>query len=374
LSVHPDLVASARDANLNTSWHMAAANNHVPMLQLLHKHTANDKHADKHTANDNDCNTHAQNASGNTPLHWAAANGHLEAVQFLLELPNADVLTTNKAGRSALTEGFTSQNESVIAALLSHSSASEERLIETPQSLQSNQALQSTITHELVINKHSVLVQEQGMTGDKLLGQARSTDDSTGLSVWPAAIVLAQCIARHIMQPTTILELGAGCGLPGLVAAKHYPQANVALTDWNDQALQQCAYNIQLNNLTNASVAKLNWQDPPDNHTRVDLLIGSDLIYQNEMAVYLHQTIKRLLQADGVFVYVTPPTSRQGRDKFDELMQQDFDRQQFPLEPYHTANPLVSQDDDLCFLHFNELNMVDYQLFQYKWRNDKMQE
>jgi hypothetical protein len=40
-----------------------------------------------------------------------------------------DVLQKNSFGRSALTEGFTSQNTNVIQLLLEHDSASEDRLI-----------------------------------------------------------------------------------------------------------------------------------------------------------------------------------------------------------------------------------------------------
>ncbi|KAL9106690.1 MAG: hypothetical protein Q9227_008342 [Pyrenula ochraceoflavens] len=44
-----------------------------------------------------------QNASGNTPLHWAAINGHLECVKLLIAA-GADPSITNGAGHDAVFE------------------------------------------------------------------------------------------------------------------------------------------------------------------------------------------------------------------------------------------------------------------------------
>ena len=90
-------VVNVTDAELSTPLHKACANGHVPCVQLLLTHDA----------------TLRPNASGNTPLHWAAANGHDKVVHLLLEhfdYEDIDVLTKNNFGRSALTEGFASDN------------------------------------------------------------------------------------------------------------------------------------------------------------------------------------------------------------------------------------------------------------------------
>lgn len=58
-----------------------------------------------------------QNASGNTPLHWAALNGHLPAVQMLIEA-EADPTVLNKAGKDAVYEAEANDKNEVAAWLL----------------------------------------------------------------------------------------------------------------------------------------------------------------------------------------------------------------------------------------------------------------
>ena len=59
----------------------------------------------------------AQNAWGNTPLHWASLNGHLEAVKALLAA-GANMDVKNKAGHDAIYEAEINSKDSVVEWLL----------------------------------------------------------------------------------------------------------------------------------------------------------------------------------------------------------------------------------------------------------------
>ena len=113
LDAYPDIMNTV-DGNGSTALHKACANGHVSTAKLLIQRGA----------------SHLKNQSGNTPLHWAAASGHEQNVRLLLEhFDDIDVLQKNDFGRSALTEGFSSQDHGVVKLLLEHDSASEEKLL-----------------------------------------------------------------------------------------------------------------------------------------------------------------------------------------------------------------------------------------------------
>ena len=59
----------------------------------------------------------SQNSSGNTPLHWASLNGHLEAVKVLMGA-GADPTITNKAGHDTVYEAEINGKETVVEWLL----------------------------------------------------------------------------------------------------------------------------------------------------------------------------------------------------------------------------------------------------------------
>ncbi|WLF81389.1 ankyrin repeat-containing protein [Lodderomyces elongisporus] len=94
--VSPSLLLSIKDdITLATPIHMAAANGHLEtvryLLSIIPKEDAVKLVASK-------------NETGNTALHWAAFNGHLEVVQLLIEEYNADAFDKNTAGHDAIYE------------------------------------------------------------------------------------------------------------------------------------------------------------------------------------------------------------------------------------------------------------------------------
>lgn len=58
-----------------------------------------------------------QNGSGNTALHWAALNGHLQAVKILIAA-GANSFVRNKAGHDAVYEAEINSKEDVVEWLL----------------------------------------------------------------------------------------------------------------------------------------------------------------------------------------------------------------------------------------------------------------
>ncbi|RXN06685.1 methyltransferase 23 isoform X1 [Labeo rohita] len=86
-------------------------------------------------------------------------------------------------------------------------------------------------------------------------------DPQYGMYVWPCAVVLSQYVwmTRSELQHKTVLELGAGVSLPGVVAAKC--EAHVILSDSAELplCLRNCRRSCEVNNLPNVPVIGLTW-------------------------------------------------------------------------------------------------------------------
>lgn len=389
-SVHSSLYLYRHSESLNSALHMAAANGHVDVVTwLLQQPQAAQL-------------TQYKNASDNTALHWAAMNGKQDVCKLLLDTAKADVLQRNAFGRSALTEGFASENTDVVESLLSHESASEERLLETSSNKQQQQQSKEedvSVTHQLTFGRKegsivAIQARELAMAtnaDDTILAQSSYTEDTTGLAIWAASIVTAQwmaqvvakCIGEIKQDKLQILELGAGCGLPSLVLAKALSSNNqrikgttVYATDVNPQTVDNLQHNIKINACGDAAKAlALNWQEPPVELTgRVHHLIGSDLIYQSEMVELLISTVTVLLKRhkDARFWYVAPTMPRQGHDDLVEQMQRHFRMQSHKAPKSYSNNPLADKDDDVCFLHFQELATTAFDLHEFEWKREEI--
>jgi len=68
-----------------------------------------------------------------------------------------------------------------------------------------------------------------------------------GCALWDGSVILARWIYqnRRTFVDATVLELGAGCGLPGILAAKY--AKSVILTEYIQQLVENLEYNITLN-------------------------------------------------------------------------------------------------------------------------------
>ena len=195
------LLSSGADANYvdesgSTAIHKAAANGQIQCLQILINAGA----------------LHKSNGQGNYPIHWAAQNGQNIALKLLLDsFPDADVLAQNGNGISTLTEAFNSNKQEVLEICLAHSSASDEKLM-APIKGKTVVEEEDDENDEMDIEKHAVIhkmnlslnndqsnndyimIRELPITrADNPFGSDDSPeDDSTGLAVWPASIILAR--------------------------------------------------------------------------------------------------------------------------------------------------------------------------------------
>ena len=114
-----------------------------------------------------------------------------------------------------------------------------------------------------------------------------------GVVLWPAAIALAHDVAARTDAFTgrRVLELGAGTGLPGIVAATL--GARVVQTDRHELALAVCRRNGERNGATSVEHRLADWTAWADD-ARYDWILGSDILYAEAM----HEHLGRIFEAN----------------------------------------------------------------------------
>lgn len=124
-----------------------------------------------------------------------------------------------------------------------------------------------------------------------------------GIVLWPAAIALAHELAVREVKGLRVLELGAGTGLPGIVAAAR--GAHVVQTDRQELVLHLCRLNAQRNGAPMILHQIADWTEWRD-ADRYDLILGSDILY----APGLHAPLRHIFEtnlAPGGRVLVSDP-------------------------------------------------------------------
>ena len=114
-----------------------------------------------------------------------------------------------------------------------------------------------------------------------------------GVVLWPAAIALAHEVATRAdeFHGRTVLELGAGTGLPGIVAASL--GARVVQSDRQEGALAVCRLNGERNGVRTIDYRPDDWTAWAD-VGRYDWIVGSDILYADEM----HPHLRRIFEAN----------------------------------------------------------------------------
>ncbi|CAK4079593.1 unnamed protein product [Aphanomyces euteiches] len=140
----------------------------------------------------------------------------------------------------------------------------------------------------------------------------------SGHYVWPAAPALCAYMEENFDQLPrgNIVELGAGCGLAGLVFAQLDPSSTVIFTDHDPGVLKTIQHNVSKQAHRPQAVChtqSLRWgpqganeveqiaaiqtsDDATSATQKTDLIVGTDVIYAREIVGLLFWTVDRLLK------------------------------------------------------------------------------
>jgi predicted nicotinamide N-methyase len=128
-----------------------------------------------------------------------------------------------------------------------------------------------------------------------------------GVALWPSAIALAHELAARGGEGfagKTVLELGAGTGLPGIVAASQGAR-RVVQTDRQEMAMAVCRRNAERNGVHGIVHRLVDWTDWRD-EARYDWILGSDILYGDGMHPHLRHIFRNNLGTDGRVLLADP--------------------------------------------------------------------
>lgn len=120
------------------------------------------------------------------------------------------------------------------------------------------------------------------------------------VELWPSALALSQIFWEGpSLAGKSVLELGAGLGLPGVVAG--LKGADVLQTDYIPEALKIAEETAQMNNVSGIRTAVADWRNFNINES-FDLIIGSDIMYHPDLNPYLKNIFQRNLKTGGQII------------------------------------------------------------------------
>lgn len=128
--------------------------------------------------------------------------------------------------------------------------------------------------------------------------------------VWEAGACLAEYILQNPIRDRRVIELGAGVGLTGLVAAA-VKAKSVHMTDYTEATLDNLSYNVSINSKwledrdvdpQSISVGKLEWGEASTEGDccqleSADLLIAADVVYSRDCIPDLVTTVREFLSS-----------------------------------------------------------------------------
>jgi len=123
--------------------------------------------------------------------------------------------------------------------------------------------------------------------------------------VWPSSIALLKVLQKHpsLIKDKTVLELGAGIGLPSLMMADI--TKSIQISDYDNEAVSLLQKNIEHLQLQNVEAMQLDWNAISDN-MQPEVILLSDVNYDPTQFETLTKLIEKFLHQGSTIILSTP--------------------------------------------------------------------
>jgi len=107
---------------------------------------------------------------------------------------------------------------------------------------------------------------------------------------------------RELFEGKSVMELGAGLGLPGMHLVESCKPESLVLSDYDTSVTEE---SLRLNNIpftqSNVAIEKVDWENSTKSATKYDIIIACDCIYRTTWIPFL-QTVQHYLSDDGMLI------------------------------------------------------------------------
>lgn len=126
--------------------------------------------------------------------------------------------------------------------------------------------------------------------------------------LWPASVGISNYIVENSLsfEGKSVLEIGCGLGLAGICAK--YLGAEVLMTDYLEEAIEMACENWELNFDDAPNVIQFDWRKL-DLKQQFDIVIGSDILYDQSNFPFLLKLFSEIIQEDGMLILSDPKRS-----------------------------------------------------------------
>lgn len=129
--------------------------------------------------------------------------------------------------------------------------------------------------------------------------------------IWPSSLVLAHYIQERGVGRKRVLEVGCGMALTSLLLNKQ--GADISATDYHPDVQAYMLRNTLLNNNPQIAFERVDWADSSDQLGQFDMIIGSDLLYEDEHIALLSDFILRHAKPTCEVIIVDPGRGRKNK-------------------------------------------------------------
>lgn len=129
--------------------------------------------------------------------------------------------------------------------------------------------------------------------------------------IWPSGVVLAHLIHNYDTGTKRILEIGCGMALSSLLLNKKH--ADITATDYHPETEKFLQRNTMLNGDKFIAFKRVAWDDKVDQLGLFDLIIGSDLLYEDNHVDSLSKFIENHAKPACEVILVDPGRGRKNK-------------------------------------------------------------